>query len=105
MCSRAMAGLLPESKLTSVLDQNGTSFMEAGKAAGYSMSDTQEVLNNVRERASRIAHFVELHIEQGVNAESLLPVSVGGSRAVCRTVSRSYHTISCHALVMKQLGE
>ena len=62
-----MAGLLPESTLTSVLDKGNMSFLEAGRAAGYSMSDAQEVLHHVQERASHIGHFVELHIEQGLH--------------------------------------
>lgn len=61
-----MAGLLPESKLTDVLDSSNMSFIAAGREAGYSMPGTpQEVLQAVRTRASKIAYFVELHIEQG----------------------------------------
>lgn len=61
-----MAGLLPASKLTDVLDKGNMSFIEAGREAGYSMSSSpQDVLQAVHTRASKIGYFVELHIEQG----------------------------------------
>lgn len=66
VCSRAMAGLLPESKLTDVMDKGNMSFIEAGREAGYSMAGSPgDVLAAVRARAQKIGHFVELHIEQG----------------------------------------
>jgi hypothetical protein len=72
MCSRAMAGLLPESKLKDVKDKFNMSFIEAGQAAGYSMAGTPQVLlEDVRKRASKIGHFVELHIEQGMGHMAL----------------------------------
>jgi hypothetical protein len=62
-----MAGLLPESFLTDVKDKSNMSFIEAGQAAGYSMAGSpHELLEQVRTRASDIGHFVELHIEQGM---------------------------------------
>jgi hypothetical protein len=70
-----MAGLLPDSKLTDVLDGSNMSFVEAGQEAGYSMVGSPAgVIEDVRTRAADIGYFVELHIEQGVDLFVLFTV-------------------------------
>jgi hypothetical protein len=65
-CSRAMAGLLPQEKLTDVLDDGGSNFLQCGKAAGYCQSqDAQAVLQSARSSVKDTDFFLELHIEQG----------------------------------------
>lgn len=67
MCSRAMAGKLLEDVLTSTLDENGTSFMQAAQSARYAQGqDPASVLQSVKDAVAGIDTFVELHIQQGV---------------------------------------
>lgn len=66
MCSRAMAGKLQKTLLTSVLDENGTSFMDAAAAADYAQSgDPEAVMQSAKDMTADIKAFVELHIQQG----------------------------------------
>lgn len=71
--SRAMAGLLDPEFLDSKLDSNGTTFLEAAKAAGYGAPTTAEMVAGARRTPKDLAAFLELHIEQGplLEAEEL----------------------------------
>ncbi|KAK9799814.1 hypothetical protein WJX73_002530 [Symbiochloris irregularis] len=63
--SRGMAGVLTPATLDAKLDENGTSFAEAAKAAGYGGKHHKDILKSTKVGDGKIAAFVELHIEQG----------------------------------------
>ena len=64
--SRAMCGRLEASKLDSLRDSNGTSFLDAARSANYGEGlSTQEMLDRAFVPKGGIHAFVELHIEQG----------------------------------------
>lgn len=57
--------------LSKKLDANGTGFLAAANAAGYGGSSYRDLLARTlvrNDKRQRIAHFVELHIEQGEQA-------------------------------------
>ncbi|KAL4419542.1 hypothetical protein ABPG77_006873 [Micractinium sp. CCAP 211/92] len=63
--SRAMAGLLDAAYLDSRRDENGTSYLEAARAAGYGAASYEDMLQSARRTPADLHAFVELHIEQG----------------------------------------
>lgn len=63
--SRAMAGVLDGAFLDSKRDENGTSYLDAAKGAGYGAASYEEMLEGARRTPADLAFFVELHIEQG----------------------------------------
>ena len=67
--SRAMAGTLTPEYLSSRLDENGTSFLQAARAVGYGASSYEELLSSVLTPKGQVDFFVELHIEQGPELE------------------------------------
>jgi hypothetical protein len=68
-CSRAMAGMLPPSALTEVMDDKNLSFVDALQAVGHAREpDAVAAIADARSQASHFSHFVELHIEQGAPA-------------------------------------
>lgn len=63
--SRAMAGVLDGAFLDSKRDENGTSYLDAARAAGYGADSYDAMLKGARRTPEDLAFFVELHIEQG----------------------------------------
>jgi ureidoglycolate amidohydrolase len=70
--SRAMAGALTPVRLAALRDANGTSFLEAARAAGAGggAADEAAALAAARLREARVHAFLELHIEQGPELEA-----------------------------------
>ena len=79
--SRAMAGFLAADRLEALRDANGTTFLEAARAAGYghgtgrgrnggAAPPAHAVLRGCRIGLGVITHFLELHIEQGPALEA-----------------------------------
>jgi ureidoglycolate amidohydrolase len=70
--SRAMAGALAPSRLAALRDANGTSFLEAARAAGAGggAADEAAALAAARLTEARVHAFLELHIEQGPELEA-----------------------------------
>lgn len=58
------AGLLDAGFLDGKLDENGTSYLEAARRAGYGAATTADMIRGARRTAQDLAYFVELHIEQ-----------------------------------------
>ena len=46
------------------VDINGTNFFDAAKGAGYGGSSMSAMLQGTKVPEGKVAHFVELHIEQ-----------------------------------------
>ncbi len=65
--SRAMCGRLDATYLDSLRDTNGTTFLQAARAAGYGSAAmaTEDMLADAFVPKGAIHAFVELHIEQG----------------------------------------
>ncbi|KXZ51996.1 hypothetical protein GPECTOR_10g1018 [Gonium pectorale] len=63
--SRALAGALEAEVLESKLDSEGRHFVQVANEVGYGASSTQEMLDATKLAPGQVAHFVELHIEQG----------------------------------------
>lgn len=75
--SRAMAGALKPATLVDVLDDTELNFMQAAVAAGSHPEPTPEAtIAAVAARAAHIAHFVELHIEQGQPSTCVITASL-----------------------------
>ena len=68
--SRAMAGALNGTSLSTLRDADGVSFLEAAKNAGYVLEGVVTEDDVVRNASSySVSSFVELHIEQGPELE------------------------------------
>ncbi|CAL8460875.1 g406 [Coccomyxa elongata] len=69
--SQGMTGFLEPEVLDTFKDENGTSFVEAANAAGFSAGTSKEYAEKaLLKNPSDIAAFVELHIEQGPALEA-----------------------------------
>ena len=64
LCSRLLAGIESLAKdLTSTVDGQNTSFLDAARSAGYAKEPND--LSSVFLKKGSYSDFVELHIEQG----------------------------------------
>ncbi len=60
-----MAGVLTAEVLDNKVDVNGSTLLEAARAAGYNHESHASMLQGARIMPGQVAAFVELHIEQG----------------------------------------
>ena len=75
--ARALAGFLPARTLATLVDANGTAFLDAAAAAGYGAPTAAAAVATSRLRPAALAHWVELHIEQASGLEAArAPVGV-----------------------------
>eukprot|EP00963_Diacronema_lutheri_P000270 scaffold17_cov354-Pavlova_lutheri.AAC.42 len=79
--SRAMAGVLSEDTVTALRDENGTTYLDAAKAAGYGAKSIKQMLEDVKVKDNTYEAFVELHIEQGPILEQQ-GIHIGAVRAI-----------------------
>ncbi|GFR43405.1 hypothetical protein Agub_g4485 [Astrephomene gubernaculifera] len=63
--SRALAGALREEELEGRRDAEGRHYLQVANEVGYGAASTSQLLATSRLPPGAVAHFVELHIEQG----------------------------------------
>jgi N-carbamoyl-L-amino-acid hydrolase len=74
--SRLAAGVTPPEQVHGLRDADGVSFDDAARSAGFDPA----TIGPDQERFSRLAAFVELHVEQGRGLARLdRPVAIGGA--------------------------
>lgn len=64
--SRVMSGNIDEIKLNKLRDDENKSFIEAAREVGYG---EKEIINHSKLNKNKYSHFIELHIEQGIELE------------------------------------
>lgn len=97
-CSRAIAGVLTADVLDGKRDVNGSTLLEAARAAGYQHESHASMLQGARILPPRVAAFVELHIEQGpLLEEEGTPVGVVTAIAAPAALRVSFSGTGGHA--------
>lgn len=79
--SRAMAGVLKPADLAKLRDENGTTFLDAARKAGYAKDIRNEEEALRLAAATKYHSFIELHIEQGPELEQS-GVDIGAVTAI-----------------------